>query len=400
MDRLALNQEQGRIHNKRQKHRNRQVRWGFVWAFAVAVLQGAWYVPSTALHYEAPFNTMETSTGDYLLGALVLTTLNAVAVLLALFLWVLVLGKGRDYVRTLRRGRISLWYVPAGLLGGPVAIYGTFLAIGFVGGVFGAVAAVLFPIVGALTARIWFHEKITGQAALGIGVLVIGAVVVFVPGIVAELSGPSDGVWLGYVGGAMAILGWGFEGAVAARALDVSDADVGFPLRSTAEVFCWIVLVLPITGVFVGQRLWDTLGSALANPSVCWLLALSGPIFGFCYVCWYKSFPLIGVGRGQAIAILFGPIGVLWLSLFTLTLPDLNFVVGAMLAVGGSFLLFLEKRDMLEVIRAAPKGAHQDTSLSAGGRASFPESKESRRPQEVARILSSAAGMERIPHMA
>jgi drug/metabolite transporter (DMT)-like permease len=74
-------------------------------------------------------------------------------------------------------------------------------------------------------------------------------------------------------------------------------------------------------------------------------------------VAWYKSFPLIGVGRGQAIAALYGPLALVWLYLFTLEAPGVQFVVGGLIAVIGSFVLFTEKRDVLEVVRAVP-GAH------------------------------------------
>jgi drug/metabolite transporter (DMT)-like permease len=71
-------------------------------------------------------------------------------------------------------------------------------------------------------------------------------------------------------------------------------------------------------------------------------------------VAWYKSFPLIGVGRGQAIAALYGPFALLWLYLFTLEAPGIQFIIGGLIAVIGSFVLFTEKRDVLEVVRAVP----------------------------------------------
>src|SRR5262245_18010346 len=91
------------LQRLRLQHRNRQVRWGFIWAVWCAVLWGAWYVPGTVISSEAPFVDLAGSTGDYLLAALVITLLNAVAVLLAMVVWVAVLGKRREYVRTMRR---------------------------------------------------------------------------------------------------------------------------------------------------------------------------------------------------------------------------------------------------------------------------------------------------------
>lgn len=338
-------------HRLRTEHRNRQVRWGFIWALWCALLWGAWYVPGTAIYSEPPFVDLAGSEADYLLAAMVITLLNAIAVLLAMYLWIAVLGKPKDYLRTLRRTRISWWYAPAGLAG-MLAIFGSILAIAYVGAAFAAVAALLYPIVGALLAKVWYGERITRRAAIGIVVIVAGGVVIFTPGIVGELTGAGTGGWLGYLGGALAFTGWGMEGAVAGRALDVSDPDVGLTLRFTAEVGLWLIVGVPVALALAGDRFWAVMGAALANPAVWLLLVLLGLTFGFCYVSWYKSFPLIGVGRGQAIAALYGPLALVWLYAFTLEPPGAEFAVGAVIAVIGSFVLFTEKRDVLEVIRA------------------------------------------------
>jgi drug/metabolite transporter (DMT)-like permease len=352
-----------KIEQLRLDYRNRQVRWGFIWALWCAVLWGAWYVPGTAIYLEKPFADM---TDNYLLAAMVITVLNAIAVLIALFIWVAVLGKTRDYVRTLRQFKISRWYGPAGLAG-MLAIFGSILAIAYVGPQFSAVAALLYPIIGALVARIWYHENITQRAAIGILVIVAGGVVIFAPGILGELTGAGGGGWLGYLGGALAFVGWGIEGAIAGRALDVSDPDIGITLRFTAEVALWVVVAIPVASGLAGARLWSTIGAALTNPNNLLLLVLLGLTFGFCYVSWYKSFPLIGVGRGQAIAALYGPLALVWLYIFTLKPPGLQFVIGAVIAVVGSFVLFTEKRDVLEVIRAVPAARSHTPAPSTGG---------------------------------
>jgi drug/metabolite transporter (DMT)-like permease len=235
-----------------------------------------------------------------------------------------------------------------------LAIFGSILAIAYVGAAFAAVAALLYPIIGALLARVWYNERITRQAALGIVIIVAGGVIVFAPGIVGELTGAGTGGLLGYIGGALAFVGWGVEGAIAGRALDVSDPDVGLTVRFTAEVALWIVVVVPTTWALAGARLWEVVGATLANPTNLLLLLLLGLTFGFCYVAWYKSFPLIGVGRGQAIASLYGPLALVWLYVFTLEAPGLQFVIGGLVAVIGSFVLFTERREVLEVIRSVP----------------------------------------------
>jgi drug/metabolite transporter (DMT)-like permease len=345
-----------RVSTLRSDYRNQQVRWGFIWALWCAVLWGAWYVPGEAIYYEAPFDAMLETTADFLLAAAVITTLNAIVVLLAMFVWVATLGKMGDYQRTIKQVKISRYFAGGAIFGGPMAIFGTFLAIGYLGAAFGAVAGVLYPIVGAMAAKAWYSENVTRRAALGIGVVIFGGIVIFVPGLMAELTGAGDGAWLGYLGGAMAMFGWGIEGAIAGRGLDVSDPDVGLTVRFTAEVFYWVVVITPLILLFGSSRVLEVFGQALSNPiNYLWLL-LMGLTFGFCYVAWYKSFPLIGVGRGQAIAALYGPFAVIWLTIFTLELPQMNFVIGGVIAVVGSFIMYTEKREVLEVIRAVPAG--------------------------------------------
>jgi len=349
----------------RAKHRERNVRWGFGWALWCAVLWGAWYIPGSAFYYEEPFVALSETTGGFLKAAAVITALNAVAVLLAMFLWTSVLGKTRDYGRTIRRRNTSKWFFLAAIFGGPMAIYGSFLAIGYVGAQFGAVAALLYPVVGAFLARLWLKETITARAALGIVIIVVGGVFIFTPGLLDEIGNPTGtGAWLGYLGGVMAMFGWGIEGVIAGKALDVTDPDVGLTIRFTAESLYWVLLILPVSVIFLGWELFTIAGDAIANPINLVWLALAGLTFGFCYVSWYKSFPLIGVGRGQAIAALYGPFALLFLWAFTFAAPSWQFVVGGIICVIGSFVLFTEPRGVLEVIRSLPGG--KVTAATAG----------------------------------
>jgi drug/metabolite transporter (DMT)-like permease len=216
-------------------------------------------------------------------------------------------------------------------------------------------------------ARVWYHERITPRAALGILVIVAGGVVIFTPGLIGELTGTGTAGWIGYLAGAVTFVGWGLEGAIAGRALDVSDPDVGLTLRFTAEVGIWLVIGVPATIALAGGDFLSALGTALSSPAVWLMLVLMGLTFAFCYVSWYKSFPLIGVGRGQAIAALYGPLALLWLYLFTHEWPGTEFVIGAAIAVTGSFILFTERRGILEIIRAVPPRGPTDATIPAKG---------------------------------
>lgn len=350
-----------KLDQARTKYRNNMVRWGFMWALWTAILWGAWYVPGSAIWYEAPFINMDNSTGEFLLAAAVISALNAIFVLAFMFLWTGVLGKWADYGRTIRQMRhISKWYFGAAIFGGPMAIFGSFMAIGYIGGVFAAVAGLMYPIIGSIIAYKWYGEKITKRAMLGILTIIVGSLVVFAPGFISELK-TGSGAWLGYLGGLMAALGWGVEGAIAGRALDVSDPDVGLTIRFTGEVFWWVAIILPFASIFLDAPVLTVIFQALTIWPITWLI-LAGMTFGFCYVSWYKAFPLIGVGRGQAIGDLYGVMAIVFLTIFTLILPDWKFILGALIVISGGFIMYTEKRDVLEVIRTAP------TNTSMGGK--------------------------------
>ena len=338
----------------RNRHRHQRVKWGFVWAIWCAILWGAWYVPGSAIWFEAPFSGLSfDAPAQFLTAVAIITAFNAVTVLLFLFLWIAVLGKLGDYWRTLCQRKVRNLYFLAAIFGG-FGAFGTFLAIAYIGGVFAAVSVLLYPVVGATLSRLWYREKITARVASGIFVIIAGGVTVYVPGILGELSGAGPGAWLGYVGGAMAAFGWGIEGAIAGRVLDVSDPDVGSTIRFTAEAFYLVVLVVPAIGLFTDQPAGQIVVATFSFWPITWLL-LAGISFGFSYTAWYKSFPLIGVGRGQAIGALYGVFAVLFLALFTLDIPDWNFLVGLVLTIGGIFIMYTEGDDILEVVRESLK---------------------------------------------
>jgi drug/metabolite transporter (DMT)-like permease len=303
--------------------------------------------------YEQPYVGLAVDqTGTFLMAAAVITMFSAVSVLLWLVVWTGVLGKWAEFVRTLRRMRfISKWYFLAAIFGGPMAIFGSYIAIGYVGPVFAAIAALMYPIVGAIVAKLWYAEKITARATLGIVIIIAGGVAVYAPGIFAELSGSGTGAWLGYLGGLMAAVGWGLEGAIAGRALDVTDPDVGLPIRFFAETLYWIVLIVPAIALLTDLPVANVIVQTFNPWAIIWIL-LAGLTFGFCYVAWYKAFPLIGVGRGQAFAALYGVFAVIFLAVFAGQIPGWNFVLGLVLTVIGGFVMYTEPSEVIEVLRA------------------------------------------------
>jgi drug/metabolite transporter (DMT)-like permease len=336
-----------------EKHFGRNQRWGFIWALWMAVLWGAWYVPGTALWYEHPYSDIPGSAIALRLSATaVMTWIHAIGVFLFLLLWNGSLGKIRDYGRTMIRFRhISKWYALASLCGGPMAIFGSYMAMAYAGPVFAAISSLLFPVVGAIIAAIWFKERISRRAALGIAIIILGGLTIYGPGLFGEVQATQSHAWLGYLGGALSALGWGAEGAVAARAMDVSDPDVGIQCRFSFEVLFWGLLILPaialLTPIPVGQLLVDT----IANPRALLWIMLAASTHAYCYTSWYKATSLIGVSRTGGIGNLYAVFALIFIAGFTLQFPAWYFLIGLVVTVTGSFVMFGESAESVATLR-------------------------------------------------
>lgn len=335
------------------QHFRRNQRWGFTWALWTAVLWGAWYIPGTALWYEQPYASIDLNDQSFRLTATaVMTWIHAIAVLFFLLLWNGVLGKVKDYGRTLVRFRkISKWYALASLCGGPMAIFGSYMAMGYVGPVFAAITSLFYPVVGVIIARLWYKEKVTSQALIAMVIIISGGLVIYGPGLFGEIDITSNHVWLGYLGGIMSAIGWGAEGAVAARAMDVSDPDVGIQCRFTFEVLFWGLIILPLLAIFTDMPIHSLIMDTITNPKAMIWMLLASICHAYCYTSFYKSFSLIGVGRGEAIGNLYGVFAVIFVAAVTLELPQWYFIVGLLFCVTGSFIMFRESAESVSQLR-------------------------------------------------
>jgi drug/metabolite transporter (DMT)-like permease len=340
----------------------RRVNKGYMWALFTAVLWALWYIPGTIIWAIPPFDAMwfniadptgaglyESATTATMLVAILITAFNALTVILALLVWNAYLGKFGEIKRTIKELHpCSKWFFAASMFGGPVAILGAFMAIGFIGPAFGAISALLYPVIGSILAYYWYGEKISKRAALGIFVIIIGGITIFGGGIMAEL-GTGSVKWLGYVGGLMCALGWGIEGAIAGKGLDIAEPDVGITIRFLGENIIWWIIIIPIVAL-AGFPIIEYAIAAI-NPLAIMVLSFAGITFGYCYVSWYKSFPLIGVARGQGVANLYGLCVVIFLYLFFAQVPAWTILVGGALCVLGSFVMITEEASEIESLR-------------------------------------------------
>jgi len=340
----------------RQNEHKKRVRIGYLMALFCAVLWGLWYIPGTTLWVLNPFDTMfadlATIHGDsvaLVITAVLISAFNALTVIIALMVWNGGLGKLKEMGRTVRELKpCTKWYFLASIFGGPIAILGSFIAMGFVGAAFAAVAALLYPVIGSAVSYKWLGQKISKRALMGIIIIILGGFTIYAGGLIEDLS-TGGGSLIGYIGGIMAACGWGIEGCVAAKGLDVSEPDIGITIRFLGENIIWWVIIIPVL-VLAGFPMF-TYAAQIFEPMVMLALMIAGITFGFCYVAWYKSFPLIGVGRGQGIGNLYGLFAVIFIFMFFGTVPEWTLILGGLLCVVGSLVMFTEESLELQSIR-------------------------------------------------
>lgn len=335
---------------------SKRMKIGYLMALFCALLWALWYIPGNMLWSMEPFATLTTElsadNGDLvgmLLVAILITALNAVAVVAMLMIWCGGLEKIHEMVRSIKEYKsCTKYYILGALCGGPMAILGSFIASGAIGAAFAAVAAMVFPVVGAAVSATWLGQKMSRRAIAGILVILLGGMTAYAGGIINDLTSGNVSV-IGYIGGIMCALGWGLEGAVAAKGMDVSEPDAALTLRFIIETLMWWVIVIPVL-LLMGFPLMKY-ASMLFDPIVIVALAMLGLTFGYCYVTWYKSFALVGVGRGQSIGTLCGLFSCIFLLLFCGQQQDWTLWIGVVICVVGGFLLVSEKPESMENIR-------------------------------------------------
>lgn len=345
---------------KRKDHKTK-IRIGLVMGIFCALYWGVWYVPGYAVWgmdnilNDLTTNISNAGFGDdfsYIATCLFLTGFNAIACALVLFIWNGGLGKMGEFKRTTVNFRAaSKYFLMAGLCGA-CAVSGTYIAAAYLSPGFAAIAGLLYPIIGTTLSVLVLKQRVSHRAYLGITVILIGGITLYAGTVVANGVGSA----IGLIGGVMAAVGWGCEGAVAGKALDTCEPDVGLHLRFCFEALFWIIVLIVLA--CCGVPIFSTI-SAFLDPSVFFVFVLLGLSFAWCYVSWYKSFPFLGVPRGQAIGSLYAACAVIFLVIFNGPQGALNYtddtmvmivsstIAGLIICLVGSYLLASEDTESL-----------------------------------------------------
>jgi len=330
------------LANNKQK-----VKWGFIWAMFLAVFWGFGYVPMQIAWALPPFDTafpyLDGETGMYVASIMMSATMALIFTLVLFVLWTLATGKAKDYPRVIRKFKASKWLLVGCLCGGPLAIFGSLLSAGYIGAYFAAAIGLLSAVFGCFFARMMNHERLSKKTIAGLVLIVIGGIAIVNPvQVMNELA--AGGTIMGYVGGIASAIGWGLEGNFAVKALDVMDSDTAITVRYSFETLVWFVIMMPITICFIGiDNFAHVFIDTFSSGNFIFWMFIDAMTLGLCYVMQYKAFPLLGVGRTLAIGALYVPVSVVALFVFCGVQPEITFLVGVIIAVVGTFVMYWER---------------------------------------------------------
>jgi len=355
------------VNEIRAMDHEKKKRIGILMGILCALYWGVWYVPGYAIYVtplvnDVYFNLLDYGLSDDLaavLQAVFLTGINAIACAVLLFIWNGGLGKMGELKRTLVQVKsVTKYYMIAGICGA-CAVSGTYIAALFLSPGFAAIAGLLYPIIGTIMSVLYLKQKVSKRAYLSIIVLLAGGITLYSGSLVTG-GVDSANPLIGCIGGIMAAVGWGFEGAVAGKALDLTEPDIGLHLRFIFEALFWIIVLVVIA--LTGIPIFATIGT-IFEPTTFILVLMIGFSFAWCYVTWYKSFPMIGVARGQAIGSLYAACGVIFLCIFLGPASALGYtedsmwtiigftIAGLIICLIGSFLLATEDAEDTATLR-------------------------------------------------
>ncbi len=354
------------VNEIRAMDHEKKKRIGLLMGILCALYWGVWYVPGYAIYVtplieDVPGNIISAGYSEdvaFVLQAVFLTGINAIACAVLLFIWNGGLGKLGELKRTIVQVKsVTKYYILAGICGA-CAVSGTYIAALYLSPGFAAIAGLLYPIIGTIMSVLYLKQKVTKRGYLAVIVLVAGGITLYSGSIITDASGNLIGI----IGGIMAAVGWGFEGVVAGKALDLTEPDIGLHLRFIFEAIFWIIVLLIVA--VCGVPIFDTIGQ-LFEPTTFIMVLMIGFSFAWCYVTWYKSFPMIGVARGQAVGSLYAACAVIFLTIFfgpadalgydddTMLIIVGSTIAGLIICLIGSFLLITEDAEDVASLREA-----------------------------------------------
>ncbi|MDD3043056.1 MAG: hypothetical protein PHW56_08980 [Methanosarcinaceae archaeon] len=336
-----------------EKEKKSKIKWGYLWAIIGAIMWGTMYLPGVAVWKIPDFTDPVFPKGTAgILATVVVIAIGSGVVksIITLGFWDLGESKLSDVPKAIKHWKISRVMLFTTLLASPLGVGGYQLATGLVGGSFAAASSLLAGAFAGIGATLLFKEKMSKKAAIGITAIIIGGIFIFNPaGLINDINSSGGGIAsiLGYIGGFFAALTWGLEGVFVSRVSDFYDYAMSMTLRAVFDLFLWVFFCLPLALLAFGtDTIFGIMAHIYVHPAF-WLWEVLY-VCGFsAYVGMYRSFPLIGSGRGMSVSSLYVIPGFLSLYFFMGEAIGWWIILGTVIAIAGTLYMYSESGESL-----------------------------------------------------
>ena len=281
--------------------------------------------------------------GGAIVAPLVAAALNDGLAGIWLLIYNLKQGRGKEILRSFntKPGKIICL---AAIMGGPIANAAYLIAINDASAAYALPISALFPVFGAILARIFLKQKVGARIAVGMVLCVIGAGIIgYVPP-----AGDLPHFYTGIIFALIAAFGWAAEGTLSTFGTAVIDPKMAINIREFMSGIVFLVVVMPAIG---GLILYGKVFMHVGALAVIAAAALTGAVT---FLSWYKSNSMCGVAKGMALNGTYALWGILFsfiLGIFHLTSGvhlTAALIIGAVIITVGAILVAINPMEFFK----------------------------------------------------
>lgn len=222
----------------------------------------------------------------------------------------------------------GLMVVLGALFGGPIANGAYLIGIASAGAAAIPISA-LFPMFGAIFARMFLKQQISRRVAIGMGICIVGAIMI-------SLDGGGDvgnNFTLGIICALIAAIGWGLEGVFSAFGMSMIDSNIAITIRQGVSGIIFITVVLPIFNAL------GLFGEVLASPKIMFVIAIGALFAAVSFLSWYIANSKVGVATGMSLNSTYVLWGVIFSAIFLNTSLSPMMIIGALIITAGAIIV-------------------------------------------------------------
>ncbi len=231
----------------------------------------------------------------------------------------------------------GLMVILGAVFGGPIANGAYLIGIASTGAAAIPISA-LFPMFGAIFARMFLKQQISKRVGIGMAICIVGAILISLDG------GGNVGTnfTLGIICALIAAVGWGLEGVFSAFGMSMIDSNIAITIRQGVSGILFITVVLPI---FKALGLFT---AVLSSPKIMIVIAIGALFAAVSFLAWYISNSKVGVATGMSLNSTYVLWGVIFSAIFLHTTLSPMMIIGAVIITAGAIIVSVNPLDFIK----------------------------------------------------